>query len=70
MVEALGRPLGMLHPLLYDGVTPGHSSRGFRQIVEGSNGAFRAGRGWNACTGLGVPDGQELLASLRELTPH
>ncbi|MFI7296167.1 protease pro-enzyme activation domain-containing protein [Streptomyces sp. NPDC050121] len=70
MVEALGRPLGMLHPLLYDGVTPGHTSRGFRQIVEGSNGAFRAGRGWNACTGLGVPDGQELLASLRELTPH
>ncbi|MDX2678171.1 S53 family peptidase [Streptomyces sp. NY05-11A] len=70
MVEALGQPLGMLHPLLYDGVTPGHTSRGFRQIIEGSNGAFRAGRGWNACTGLGVPDGQELLASLRQLTAH
>ncbi|MFI1498654.1 protease pro-enzyme activation domain-containing protein [Streptomyces platensis] len=70
LVESLGRPLGMLHPLLYAGVTPGHTSRGFREIIEGSNGAFRAGRGWNACTGLGVPDGQELLAALRELTPH
>ncbi|MER7163532.1 S53 family peptidase [Streptomyces lydicus] len=70
LVEALGRPLGMLHPLLYSGVTPGHTSRGFREINDGSNGAFRAAPGWDACTGLGVPDGNELLASLRELTSH
>ncbi|MFB6439875.1 protease pro-enzyme activation domain-containing protein [Streptomyces sp. NPDC056411] len=68
LVQELGRPLGLLHPLLYAGVTPGHTSRGFREIIDGSNGAFQAGRGWNACTGLGVPDGTELLASLRELT--
>ncbi|MEU9119337.1 S53 family peptidase [Streptomyces sp. NPDC048506] len=70
LVEALGRPLGMLHPLLYAGATPGHTSPGFREITTGTNGDFSAAPGWNACTGLGVPVGTELLASLRELTPH
>ncbi|MGP8302234.1 S53 family peptidase [Streptomyces inhibens] len=68
LVEALGRPLGMMHPLLYAGAEPGRTSRGFREIIEGSNGAFSAAHGWNACTGLGVPDGEELLASLREMS--
>jgi kumamolisin len=38
---------------------------GFRDIVEGSNGAYSAGPGWDACTGLGSPDGIALLARLR-----
>ncbi|MFF3658637.1 S53 family peptidase [Streptomyces olivochromogenes] len=66
LVEALGRPLGMLQPLLYANATPGHTTRGFRDITVGTNGEFRAAPGWDACTGLGVPDGTELLASLRE----
>ncbi|MEU6144223.1 S53 family peptidase [Streptomyces sp. NPDC047081] len=69
LVEALGRPIGLLQPLLYADVTPGHTTRGFRDITVGSNGDFRAGPGWDACTGLGVPDGTELLASLRETVP-
>ncbi|UYB51035.1 S53 family peptidase [Xanthomonas sp. AM6] len=35
-----------------------------RDIVGGSNGGFRAGPGWDACTGLGVPDGGRIAAAL------
>ncbi|MCU7827048.1 protease pro-enzyme activation domain-containing protein [Kitasatospora sp. DSM 101779] len=63
--EALGRPLGLLQPLLYDGATAGTSPAGFRDITQGDIGAFKAGPGWDACTGLGVPDGTELLARLQ-----
>jgi kumamolisin len=47
------RPLGRLHPLLYAaGTAP------FRDITSGTNGAYSAARGWDACTGLGSPNGQ------------
>jgi kumamolisin len=47
------RPLGRLHPLLYAaGAAP------FRDITSGTNGAYSAARGWDACTGLGSPNGQ------------
>ncbi|MFE2431293.1 peptidase S53 [Streptomyces sp. NPDC059373] len=62
--QALGRPLGMLQPVLYAGATPGHSPAGFRDITQGDIGAFAAGPGWDACTGLGVPKGTELLERL------
>jgi len=33
--------------------------------VSGSgNGAYQAGQGWDACTGLGTPRGEDLLAAL------
>jgi len=63
--EALGRPLGLLQPLLYDGATAGHSPAGFRDITQGDIGDFQAAAGWDACTGLGVPDGTALLDRLR-----
>jgi len=63
--EALGRPLGMLQPVLYEGVAPGQTTVGFRDITQGDIGAFAAGPGWDACTGLGVPDGTALLERLR-----
>ena len=65
LVQALGRPLGLLQPALYAGVAAGVVQPGFRDITTGSNGAFTAGPGWDACTGLGVPDGNALLAVLR-----
>ena len=37
---------------------------GFHDITQGNNGAFTAGSGWDACTGLGSPDGAKLLAAL------
>jgi kumamolisin len=39
-------------------------ARGFRDITAGDNGAYRAGTGWDPCTGLGVPVGTDLLAVL------
>jgi kumamolisin len=46
-------------------VTAGTAAAGFRDITSGNNGAYAAGPGWDACTGLGVPDGTALLARLR-----
>lgn len=64
LAEALGHPLGMLQPALYDGAAPGTSPAGFRDITQGDIGDFTATPGWDACTGLGVPDGQVLLSRL------
>jgi hypothetical protein len=33
-------------------------------ITTGNNGAYAAGPGWDACTGLGTPQGQNLLKAL------
>jgi kumamolisin len=58
--QALGAPLGFVQPLIY--ATP--ESGTFHEIIEGNNGGFDAEPGWNACTGLGTPDGTALLAAL------
>jgi len=54
-----GRPLGYLHPLLYP-----VAARGCRDITTGNNGAFTARTGWDACTGLGSPNGTALATLL------
>ena len=56
-------PLGWVNPLLYqDDVASG----GFNSILVGNNGpgGYNAGPGWNACTGLGTPNGTALLGLL------
>ncbi len=52
-----GQPVGFLNPLLYPLGT-------LRDITEGDNGDYRAGPGWDACTGLGSPDGPKLAEAL------
>jgi len=64
LAQASGTRFGLLQPLLYAGITPGADVAGFRDIVEGTNGAYKAGPGWDACTGLGSPNGTALLARL------
>lgn len=64
LVQSTGRPLGLAQPALYDSVRAGQVAKGFRDITVGDNGAFSATPGWDACTGLGVPNGDSLLASL------
>jgi kumamolisin len=59
--EKLGRPLGFLQPTLYG--LPG-TAGAFHDITSGSNGAFSAGSGWDAATGLGSPSGENLLKAL------
>jgi len=61
--QQLNKPVGFLNPLLY-----GAPSSVFRDITAGANGAYGAGPGWDACTGLGRPDGAALLAALK--APH
>lgn len=63
--EILGRPLGLPAPSVYREVSPGLVTAGFRDVVEGDNGAYAACPGWDGNTGLGSPDGGKLLEVLR-----
>lgn len=56
-------PLGFVNSVLYSSSS---DSGAFRDITSGNNGAYTAVSGWDACTGLGSPDGtglRNLLAS-------
>jgi len=66
--ESLGRPLGWIHPILYQP----RFRRTFHDVVKGNNRLagsrityYRAASGWDACTGIGSPDGEALLKALR-----
>jgi kumamolisin len=52
--QTTGTPAGYLNPVLYS--TP----HALRDIVSGNNGDFEAAKGWDACTGLGTPNGPAL----------
>jgi kumamolisin len=64
IVQSLGSPIGLAQPRLYK------VRSGFRDVTSGNNGSYSAGAGWDACTGLGSPDGTELLAALRATRGH
>jgi kumamolisin len=51
---------GFLQPTLY----AAKAKSAFHDITSGNNGAFSAGPGWDACTGLGSPIGTTLIAVL------
>ncbi len=53
-----GAPAGYLNPRLYQ------SPQGLRDITTGNNGDFAASVGWDACTGLGSPNGAVLPSLL------
>src|SRR6185312_7259026 len=59
--QQLGKPLGFTNPGLY-GIPA--SSGAFNDITSGNNGAYSAGPGWDACTGLGSPSGSALQTAL------
>ncbi|HKT55518.1 MAG TPA: peptidase S53, partial [Microbacterium sp.] len=63
-VQSTGSPVGLLQPKLYAGASASATAAGFRDITSGNNGAFAAKSGWDACTGLGSPDGAALLTAL------
>ena len=58
--QALGKNVGYLNPLLYVANAEGT----FHDIQSGNNGNYSARPGWDACTGLGSPDGSALLSAL------
>jgi len=59
--QQMGKSIGFLNPLIYAQAV---EASGFHDVTEGNNGAFNAGPGWDACTGLGTPDGVPLEAAL------
>ncbi|MBB4683250.1 S53 family peptidase [Amycolatopsis jiangsuensis] len=58
--QQAGHGFGLVHTKLYTGAGAGKPQPGLRDITEGGNGAYSAAAGWDACTGLGVPDGAAL----------
>jgi kumamolisin len=64
LAQARGQSFGLIQQYLYAGVQPDTAATGFRDITAGDNGGYPAGPGWDACTGLGSPDGTALLAAL------
>lgn len=58
--QKLGKPVGFLNPQIY----PLLGSTVFRDITQGTNGTYKAGLGWDACTGLGSPVGTTLATKL------
>jgi kumamolisin len=49
-----GTQAGLINPTLYANPTA------LNDITTGNNGAFSAAPGWDACTGLGSPNGSML----------
>ncbi|MDQ6752806.1 MAG: S53 family peptidase [Actinomycetota bacterium] len=66
LVQATGQRMGLAQRQLYHNMSHGKVPSAFRDITSGDNGAFAAAEGWDACTGLGVPDGAKLLAMLEK----
>ncbi len=59
-----GKAVGYLNPFLYQQYQQLAQSKALRDVTSGNNGAYSAGPGWDACTGLGTPDGALLLQAL------
>jgi kumamolisin len=62
--QSLKKNVGYLNPLLYTNSVEAT----LHDITVGNNGTYSAGPGWDACTGLGTPDGAALLAALSSST--
>lgn len=65
--QSLGTPVGFLNPLLYSLAA---NAKALNDITTGNNditgdiGGYPAGQGWDACTGLGSPNGTALASAL------
>jgi kumamolisin len=64
--QGLKARCGFLNTVLYTKLAGGV----LNDITDGNNGAYNAGDGWDACTGLGTPDGRRLLQALTGKTPR
>jgi kumamolisin len=53
-----GSPVGFINAALY------RNPRALNDVLQGNNGAFAAASGWDACTGLGSPNGTSLAGIL------
>jgi kumamolisin len=58
--QQLGTKVGFIQPAIY----AAKATSAFHDITRGSNGAFSARPGWDACTGLGSPIASRLIPLL------
>jgi kumamolisin len=58
--QQLGTQVGFIQPAIY----AAKAAASFTDITQGNNGAFSAGPGWDACTGLGSPIAAKLIPLL------
>jgi kumamolisin len=58
-----GTPVGFVNPQLYA------AASALNDITTGNNGSYAAGPGWDACTGLGSPDGVKIAALFEQTSP-
>jgi kumamolisin len=58
--QSLGANVGYVNALLYSA----KAEATFHDVTKGTNGTYTAGPGWDACTGLGTPNGAALLTAL------
>ncbi|MGO8916248.1 MAG: protease pro-enzyme activation domain-containing protein [Stellaceae bacterium] len=60
--SSTGGSVGYINPQIYK------SASALNDITKGNNGDFRATAGWDACTGMGSPNGTALLSALPAAT--
>ncbi len=65
--QQLGRSVGFLNPVLYSNADFFAQVNALQDVASGNNGSYAAQQGWDACTGLGSPDGANLLDALNAL---
>jgi len=53
-----GKSAGFIQPAIYNA----KAKPAFRDIIQGNNGGFKAGSGWDACTGFGSPIAPQLIS--------
>ena len=58
--QQLGAQVGFIQPAIY----AAKATAGFNDITQGDNPAFKAGPGWDACSGQGTPIASKLIPML------
>jgi kumamolisin len=62
--QSLHTKLGFVNTRLYQVHA---AAAALNDITQGNNGDYHAGPGWDACTGLGTPNGENLLTALTHM---
>jgi len=66
--QQLGQPVvGFLNPVLYQNFDFFAQVNALQDVTSGNNGGYSAQQGWDACTGLGSPDGANLVDAFNAL---
>lgn len=62
--QQIGKPIGFWNTSLYSEL----NTKAVRDITGGNNGTYEAAKGWDACTGVGVPVGSAMLGGVQSQT--